>query len=152
MELTRYGQLENFFCIDHSDELSEQINTLILKQLFSALKYLHNTMNIMHRDIKPENILVSDYDFSKQRVYIMLTDFGFACQSQESSINAGTPHFKAPEIILGQEYDNKVDIWSAGCIAYYLYAGCYYPFGAEAETIDEIEDAIQNEEPDYEYL
>ena len=81
MELTRYGQLENFFCIDHSDELSEQINTLILKQLFSALKYLHNTMNIMHRDIKPENILVSDYDFSKQRVYIMLTDFGFACQS-----------------------------------------------------------------------
>ena len=80
MELTRYGQLENFFYVDHPDELSEQINTLILKQLFGALKYLHNTKNIMHRDIKPENILVSDFDFSKQRVYIMLTDFGFACQ------------------------------------------------------------------------
>ena len=80
MELTRYGQLENFFYVDHPDELSEQINVLILKQLFGALKYLHNTKNIMHRDIKPENILVSDFDFSKQRVYIMLTDFGFACQ------------------------------------------------------------------------
>ena len=82
----------------------------------------------------------------------MLTDFGFACQTQSSNLNAGTPHFKAPEIILGQDYDNKVDIWSAGCIAYYLYAGLYYPFGAEAKTREEIEDAIINDEPDYEYL
>ena len=125
---------------------------IILKQLFLALKYLHSTKNIMHRDIKPENILVSDYDFSKNRVYIMLTDFGFACQSQGSDLNAGTPHFKAPEIIQGQEYDNKVDIWSAGCIAYYLFAGCWYPFGADAETPQEVEQAILSQEPDYEYL
>ena len=62
-----------------------------------------------------------------------------------SNLNAGTPHFKAPEIIDGQEYDNKVDVWSAGCIAYYLYAGCSYPFGAEAETEEEVLEAIREE-------
>ena len=55
----------------------------------------------MHRNIMPENILVSDFDFSKGEVDIKLTGFGFACQSQGSSLNAGKPHFKAPEIILG---------------------------------------------------
>ena len=78
MELTRYGQLEDFFTEKFPDELSAELIPYIMKQLFSALKYLHQTKNIMHRDIKPENILVSDFDFSKKRVYIMLTDFGFA--------------------------------------------------------------------------
>ena len=145
MELTRYGQLEDFFTEKFPDELSAELIPYIMKQLFSALKYLHQTKNIMHRDIKPENILVSDFDFSKKRVYIMLTDFGFASQELNSNLNAGTPHFKAPEIIDGQEYDNKVDVWSAGCIAYYLYAGCSYPFGAEAETEEEVLEAIREE-------
>ena len=44
MELTRYGQLEDFFLNDdHSEGLSERVFTLILKQLFGALKYLHNS-------------------------------------------------------------------------------------------------------------
>ena len=44
MELTRYGQLEDFFLDDeHSEGLSERVFTLILKQLFGALKYLHNS-------------------------------------------------------------------------------------------------------------
>ena len=87
----------------------------------------------MHRDLKPENILVSDYnlDSNSKKVYIMLTDFGFATQSgrEGSNLNCGTPEWKAPEILRGEDYDNKVDIWAAGCIFYWLFAGS--PFGAE---------------------
>ena len=127
----------------------------ILRQLFSALRYLHDTKNIIHRDLKPENILVSDYDFAKNRVYIMLTDFGFACQDNDvGDVQVGTLPFQAPEIINQEQYDNKVDIWSAGCIAYYLLSGGYsYPFYSEADDDDEFRQEIQRkireEEPDY---
>ena len=133
MELAKEGSLDNFF-YEHIDELDERVILHILHQLFLALKYLHETKQIIHRDLKPENILVSHYDFSKGKVHIMLTDFGFALNlardpGNESLINCGTAHFKAPEIIRGEDYDNKVDIWSAGCIAYFLYSGFHYPFG-----------------------
>ena len=80
MELARYGQLESFFdSEENEDALKEEVIVLILKQIINALKYLHDTKNIVHRDLKPENVLVSDKDLSRNRVYIMLTDFGFAC-------------------------------------------------------------------------
>ncbi len=34
----------------------------------------------------------------------------------------GTPMFFAPEILLNQPYDYKVDIWSLGVITYILYS------------------------------
>ena len=89
----------------------------------------------MHRDLKPENILVSDIDLPKKKVYIMLTDFGFACHSgQEDDLKVGTIYFQAPEIInQNHPCTNKVDIWAAGCIAYYLLSGLAYPFDSDAE-------------------
>ena len=84
MELARYGQLESFFEKDENEDgLKEDVIVHILRQIITSLKYLHDTKNIVHRDLKPENILISDKDFSKNRVYIMLTDFGFACQENK---------------------------------------------------------------------
>ena len=93
----------------------------------------------MHRDLKPENILVSDMDFlTERKVYIMLTDFGFACHNgEEGDVHVGTMLFQAPEIINQEQCNNKVDIWAVGCIAYYLLSGCLYPFDSEAEDPDD---------------
>jgi serine/threonine protein kinase len=57
---------------------------------------------------------------------IKITDFGFACFFQPGkglTDVLGSPLYMAPEIINEQPYNNKVDIWSAGVIAYILLSG-----------------------------
>src|SRR5207248_1780227 len=36
---------------------------------------------------------------------------------------SGTPAYMAPEIVLGQQYDHRVDLYSVGCVAYWLLTG-----------------------------
>ncbi len=49
-----------------------------MKGVFSALKYLHDDLNIIHRDIKPENIVITDYN---DLTTVKLIDFGLAVKS-----------------------------------------------------------------------
>ena len=72
--------------------------------------------------MKPENILLDN----KEELSIKLSDFGFATYfkpSEKESRTVGTPFYMAPEIIKSQPYDERVDIWSAGVIVYYLLSG-----------------------------
>ena len=48
----------------------------------------------------------------------------------------GTPHYMAPEVILGEGYSYSVDIWSMGVIMYELVCGTV-PFGES--TLDMME-------------
>jgi serine/threonine-protein kinase ULK/ATG1 len=70
--------------------------------------------NIMHRDFKLANIL-------KHNGVIKIADFGFSkILDYEGSTNTvlGSPLNMAPEVIDGQEYSNKADIWSIGTCFY----------------------------------
>ena len=76
----------------------------------------------MHRDIKPENIIIS----KKQGKIsdIVLADFGLSEHSEKKKFlfkRCGTPGYVAPEILLDEPYDTKVDIYSAGIIMYILF-------------------------------
>ena len=44
----------------------------------------------------------------------------------------GTPHYMAPDIILGRGYSNMVDLWSLGIMIYEFMSG-YLPYGDQAE-------------------
>lgn len=63
MELAKEVPLD-IFIYEHNNELDERAILHILYQLFQALKYLHETKQIIHRDLKLEKILVIHYDFS----------------------------------------------------------------------------------------
>lgn len=91
----------------------------------SALKLLHSK-KIVHRDLKPENILMLTTDEDSP---IKVADFGFAKQLDEDTLKTslGTPNYIAPEILTKQPYNEMVDIWSFGVIAYVLLCG-YPPF------------------------
>ena len=66
----------------------------------------------------------------KELITCKLTDFGFACVLEPGStvkMSLGTPLFMAPEVVKNEAYDQKVDIWSLGVIAYMVLTSCY-PF------------------------
>ena len=80
--------------------------------------------SIAHRDLKPENILLDSTDVRK--LDIKITDFGFSCffdPAEGLDLQLGSPLYMAPEVIKGENYNEKVDIWSLGVITYMLISG-----------------------------
>ncbi len=63
-----------FHYIIEKKHLTEPEAAHIMKQLFAALKYLHDN-NISHRDIKPENFMLYSKNDSS---CIKLIDFGLS--------------------------------------------------------------------------
>ena len=45
----------------------------------------------------------------------------------------GTPHYMAPDVILGKGYTNMVDLWALGVIIYEMLCG-FMPFGDQTEN------------------
>jgi len=90
----------------------------IAKQVLTSLKYIHS-LHLIHCDLKPENILLKC--ISKAEVKII--DFGssnFIYDASSSYIQSRS--YRAPEVIMGCNYDYKIDIWSLGCILAELYS------------------------------
>ena len=91
----------------------------ITKQILSALEYIHS-LKIVHCDLKPENILIK----SINNTQIKVIDFGSSCFLHDHlSSYVQSRSYRAPEVILGCKYDNKIDMWSLGCILAELYTG-----------------------------
>lgn len=89
------------------------------QQIFLALSLMRKC-NIMHADLKPDNILVSE-----SRTLLKICDLGSASDTSE---NALTPYlasrfYRAPEVILGLQYDASMDMWAIGCTLYEMYTG-----------------------------
>eukprot|EP01122_Echinamoeba_exundans_P006210 TRINITY_DN1706_c0_g1_i2.p1 TRINITY_DN1706_c0_g1~~TRINITY_DN1706_c0_g1_i2.p1 ORF type:complete len:625 (-),score=155.41 TRINITY_DN1706_c0_g1_i2:203-2077(-) len=100
--------LEQF---DNGVAMNEAQIAFVCRENLRGLSYVHS-MHRIHRDIKSDNILLGA-DGS-----VKIADFGYAAQlTQEKSKRAtivGTPYWMAPELIRGQNYDQKVDVWSLG--------------------------------------
>jgi serine/threonine protein kinase len=90
----------------------------LLRELASALAELHRN-GVTHRDVKPANVLLG-------RDGAVLADFGVirsAAFPEQTTTGEflGTIRYAAPEFLFGGEYDDKVDVYSFGCIAYEIY-------------------------------
>lgn len=118
-----------------SGSLPEHEAARVLTQLISAVSYCHK-MGIVHRDIKPDNILFDSEDRLK------LADFGSAelwCEGGVMSGVVGTPYYVAPEVLMGKEYNEKVDVWSVGVVLYIMLAGVPPFYGETAkETFEAV--------------
>lgn len=94
--------------------MTEDMIKLIMYQLIRALKYVHSA-GIIHGDVKPGNILIN------QNCLVKLGDFGLAQPKQGTTSNPKDPNictqnYKPPELLLDLDFDEKIDIWSAGCV------------------------------------
>ena len=104
-----------------------------------ALDYIH-TQGYVHRDVKPGNILFDSLG------HAFLSDFGVA-KVLASSTNAapaqpamtgagmvlGTPEYMAPELIMGEPFDGRVDQYALAITVYELLCG-RRPFEDETKT------------------
>ncbi|KAK5084692.1 U4/U6 small nuclear ribonucleoprotein prp4 [Lithohypha guttulata] len=89
------------------------------QQLFLGLSLLRKCQ-YLHADLKPDNILADE-----SRMKIKIADLGSASPITE---NATAPYlvsrfYRAPEVILGIDYDYGIDMWSVGCTLFELYTG-----------------------------
>ncbi|XP_071477478.1 serine/threonine-protein kinase H1 homolog [Diadema antillarum] len=135
MELATGGEL--FDRIVTRGNFTERDATYVLHMVLDAIRYLHG-LGITHRDIKPENLL---YYHPGNDSKIMITDFGLASyrRTTEGPENnmmrtiCGTPEYIAPEILLRKPYNQSVDLWAIGVVAYILLSG-RMPFDDDNRT------------------
>ena len=113
--------------------------TFYLSSILIVLSYL-NSKGICHRDLKPDNIMIDE------KGYLKLLDFGTSIELTDFTHTiTGTPHYIAPEIMLGKGYGFSCDYWSTGIIAHELYFG-YQPFGKGArDPIDVYREIIKKD-------
>ncbi|MCB0324115.1 MAG: tetratricopeptide repeat protein [Bdellovibrionales bacterium] len=111
---------------------------VLLRQVCGALTEAH-ALGIVHRDLKPDNIMISLR--KEDQEWATVLDFGIAKvlgseQGQVSTVTKtgriiGTPHYMAPEQVLGHPTDARTDVYALGIIAYELLTGSP-PFDCES--------------------
>lgn len=119
-------------CIGYKEGFT--LNQIIkyIQQILSAVGYFHKK-GVIHKDIRPQNILLTEQD------EIKIIDFGVAdFPDEESKLpfyrEMGAIHYLSPELIRGDYYDKRSDIYSIGILLYRLLTGTV-PFDAHRSII-----------------
>ncbi|OAD54944.1 Serine/threonine-protein kinase Nek5 [Eufriesea mexicana] len=124
--------------------LKEEDVLYLFSQIVLGVHHIH-FKKILHRDLKPENIMLT----GSRGDIVKIGDFGVSKNFKElknSSIVccAGSFCYMAPEMLKGQSYDLKCDIWSMGIILYEMVTKSH-PF--PARTLTDIVQMICKEKP-----
>src|SRR6202049_3137364 len=122
--------------------LSKERTLEISRQVLEALRAAHRA-GIVHRDLKPANIMV------RSDGYVKVLDFGLAKQMPASGVPQtegtvtnlslpgqilGTVAYMSPEQILGQEIDQRSDLFAFGIILYEMLTG-QHPWRCKAQVV-----------------
>lgn len=116
----------------------------IFQQIVEGVKHTRAN-HIVHRDIKPQNVLLHRCADRPSGFCVKLTDFGFATRLQTGDMATtfcGSPLHMAPELLTGNQYDPKIDLWSLGTIAYQMVTGST-PY--RAQNIKELKQKLREQ-------
>ncbi|CAD8178145.1 unnamed protein product [Paramecium octaurelia] len=121
LEYCADGDLKDYMAKKDEKRLSELEAVIFIKHIVEGFKRLYK-QKIIHRDIKPANILL-------HQGVAKITDFGFA-RVMDTEMNdpaylsrLGSPLYMAPQILEGQPFSAKCDVWSVGVMFYELLYG-----------------------------
>lgn len=125
MEYCQGGDLERW--VDRTRRTGlpqdhQETVTRFVVQVCLALEHVHSK-RVVHRDVKSSNLFLMRQE---GEVVVKLGDFGIsrvlAAGENLCATSIGTPCYMAPELLEERPYDYKVDVWSAGCVLYELFA------------------------------
>ncbi|KAI8743715.1 CBL-interacting protein kinase 28 [Biomphalaria glabrata] len=133
MEFCESGNLETLLRAHDARFVSESNARKYLRQLHSALEYMHLS-GVAHRDICPQNILITNDNTVK------IGDFSHAVNFSPGdhlcTDIVGTVGYQAPEMLLKQQYHpRQTDMWSLGAVLFTMVIG-RLPYG-RIKTEDE---------------
>ena len=129
--------LKKFLENEHKKDrkfIKEEIIWKIFIQLCFALYHIHNK-NIIHRNIKTSNIIIDS------KYNLKLTNFknAYSLKSENDFCNEYNFDEKdniiAPELLLKEEYNTKIDIWYLGVV---IYEMCTFNKPFEGQNEEEI--------------
>jgi serine/threonine protein kinase len=147
MELVEGSSLRQI--IKEQGPLNPSVATEIITQVCAALDEAHR-QNIIHRDIKPDNIIIN---LVANVLRVKVLDFGIARLRDQTASNLtqtgsvmGTPHYMSPEQCIGEELDNRSDIYSLGIVLYEMLCGIV-PFNSPTSTAVVVQHVTQTPPP-----
>lgn len=137
MEFCTEGDLENYLANNIGYEIPQSKIIAYAMNIIEGLNYMH-MHGIIHGNLKPSNIYLQR---DEQGISAKIGDFGLACNEQElnSVYGKGQVLYMAPELIQKKRCDERVDLWSLGCIMY-LMCTKHHPF--ETLNYDQLKDSI----------
>lgn len=113
--------------VEREKRFEERLIWKYFAQICDALSHMHKR-RILHRDLKPANVFLT-LDGT-----VKVGDLGLGRMMSEHTLEAhskvGTPLYMSPEVLRGDGYDWKSDVWSLGCVLYEL-AVLRSPFKAQ---------------------
>src|SRR5215210_5327512 len=129
MELLDGLDLETL--VERFGPVSPERCVYLVRQVCNSLQEAHSR-GLVHRDIKPSNIFTCRLGL--QVDFVKVLDFGLVKAVDEGGREAtlltapdsttGTPAYIAPEMVRGDSVpDHRVDIYTLGCVAYWLLTG-----------------------------
>jgi serine/threonine-protein kinase len=111
----------------------------LLRQVCDSLAEAHQ-QGLIHRDIKAANIYLCRY--GRNVDFVKVLDFGLVTLRQDWRAQSsyatgelqvgGTPAYMSPEQVEGGQLDSRSDLYSVGCVGYWLLTGCRVFEGSSA--------------------
>ncbi|KAJ3168132.1 hypothetical protein HDU87_001213 [Geranomyces variabilis] len=133
-ELVTGGNLLEY--IRAQGKLPEEVARKLFRQVASALRYLHEEIQVIHRDVKCENILLDANGDAKLADFGLSTDMtpndtpASSCSpmlpdlsSSEPVFLMGSIHYCAPEELRQTTRNSASDMWSLGCVLFAMLTG-----------------------------
>lgn len=121
----------------------------MMKQILTAIQYMHDDLKIMHRDIKPDNIMVN-----VNPLVCKMIDFGTCkdCSLENANHTAyvSTRWYRAPECVLrSHQYGFNSDVFAIGCVMAELYLlKPLFPGQSEMDQLERIFKILGTPKPD----
>lgn len=105
----------------------------VAKRLGQSLEYLHQ-LGIVVRDFDYSNVVMTQIDVVWPQI-VNVHNFVCIGPDQLTEENYGDSRFRAPEVLLGEPYNTKSDVWTFGVLIYYMLT-FELPFKGDKESMD----------------